>query len=440
MSSANVIPLEALDCLEFKEQQYGSAVQYFVTRTSDFEVFHFGDDREEELPLAHLNYKTGEWIAGRLVGEAYFNYEGQKYRIGIDPRFGDKHLFRMLEEIFNVRLVDSKHTYDTSDSKHQLIRKLISFLWLNLLSKGSRYGLPRTSKDQTYYGSKIRGRIKVRDSLIPVKTEQKMVSTYREKTFDDRIVKLLKGAYEILLSDYYLKKIKQPYNAKHALDQLNRISGPIGQLTKREYKRIKIKHIYKPFKPVIDLSWDIIRNNRSGDQQKGQKQSFSYFIDMAEIWEMYLRSLLQERLSQFGWKLWVDDIQTYPDKLFERRLIPDIVFQRDKHLLVFDAKYKNMEFKWYDVDRSDFFQIHTYIQYFQQKGLDVMAGGLLYPFSKAFDEEKQNESISENLFGVKEGNTKFLVEGIDLKDCPSSDFDFKLEEQKFLDRMVRYIE
>lgn len=430
--------ITAKDCSLFCDK-YADIIHKFATRADQFEQFRF-KDYEEKIPLAQLDHRENKWRAGRLVGEAYFSFKGEKYKIEISPRFGEKHLFRMLEEIFNVRLTDSRHSYDNSESKHQLVRKLISLVWLNLLSKGNRYGLPRSSKDQIYYGNKIRGRMNVRSSLIPMKTEQKVVSTYRQKKFDDRIVKLLKGAYEILLSDYYLGKIKQPYNAKHALDQLNRISYPIGQLTKREYKRIKVKRIYKPFKPVIDLSWDIIKNNREASQEKGTEQSFSYFIDMAEIWEMYLKSLLKRRLSQYGWELWKKEIATYPDKFFERGLVPDIVFHRNGKLLVFDAKYKMMKFRpKKDVDRSDFFQIHTYIQYFQQK-FDVIAGGLLYPFSKSFNEEKQKESLSLSLFGEGESDTKFLIGGIDLDGCQSKDFDFKLEEQKFLNRIVSYIE
>ena len=440
MSSENIIPLETQDCLAFEMPGHRSAIQHFVTKVSDFEVFYFGNSRKEDLSLAHLNYKTGQWRAGRLVGESYFDYKGQKYRISIKPRFGRQHLFRMLEQIFNVRLTESRHAYDTSDSRQQLIRKLISFIWLNLLSKGSRHGLPRTTDNQTYYGSKIRGNIDVRESLIPIKTQGKVVSTYREKTFDSRIVKLLKGAYEILLSDYYLGDIKKPHNAKYALDQLNRISGPLGRLQKPEYNRIKVKRIYKPFEPVIDLSWDIIRNNRGANQKKGTKQSFSYFVDMAEVWEMYLRSLLNKRMSTFGWNLLEKDRTAYPHKLFERDLIPDIVFHRNDKLIILDAKYKMMKFrKKKDVDRSDFFQIHTYIQYFLQE-YDVVAGGLLYPFSEEFNESIKRKSYSGSLFGQDKNNTKFLVEGIELQNCHQDGFDFKREEEKFLNRMLRYFE
>jgi len=436
VDTTTITKIETTDCTEFPED-YDDIIHDFVTKSDQFERFRFSES-QDDLPIAFFDYKETNWRAGRLVGDAQFESNGKEYLLSINPRFGEKHLFWMLEEIFNVRLIESKHTYDRSESRQQLIRKLIAFLWLNLLAKGNRHGLPRIFQSKSYYGNKIRGRINVRKSIIPVKTEQKVVSTYRQKKFDERIIRLLKQAYEILLSDYHLGEIVQPQNAKYALDQLNRIKLPSRRLTDQGFKNIKVKRIYQSFKPVLNLSWDIIKNNRAGNQRESQKQSFSYFIDMAEIWEMYLRSLLEKRLSIEGWSLLEQKVVTYSDKLFKRGLIPDIVFKKGNQVIVLDAKYKRMEFDPNDIDRSDFFQIHTYIQYYQQK-YEVIAGGLLYPFSEEFNENRQIQSLSETLFGESSGDTKFFIDGIDLADCGEDDFDFDKKEKKFLDRMVRHI-
>ena len=71
---------------------------------------------------------------------------------------------------------------------------------------------------------------------------------------------------------------------------------------------------------------------------------------------------------------------------------------------------ENGEGNKYDVDRSDFFQIHTYIHYFQHVYPDsrVLLGGLLYPLDEKFEDFKVN-----NLFGENGSfNTKFIVDGI----------------------------
>ena len=106
--------------------------------------------------------------------------------------------------------------------------------------------------------------------------------------------------------------------------------------------------------------------------------------------------------------------------------------------MIFDKK---------DVDRSDFFQIHTYIQYFQMLGKTVKAGGLLYPISKTEIDEKQLEKHhATNLFGFKSSQTPFIVDGICFGD--ENKATTSLEEYKkffseqvasFLSRMKKYI-
>jgi len=64
-----------------------------------------------------------------------------------------------------------------------------------------------------------------------------------------------------------------------------------------------------------------------------------------------------------------------------------------------------------DVDRNDFFQINTYMSYYQNQNFNVKIGGLIYPIEKSF---KENKDIchSETWFGNPD--TKFIVDGIDL--------------------------
>ena len=125
--------------------------------------------------------------------------------------------------------------------------------------------------------------------------------------------------------------------------------------------------------------------------------------------------------------------------LYSRKIIPDIVMIKDKNVIVFDAKYKKMNFNYIkgnsvDVDRNDFFQINTYMSYYQNQNYNVKIGGLLYPIEKSF---KENKYIchSETWFGNL--NTKFIVDGIDLSDL-KEDKENKFSqlakrEQKFIE-------
>lgn len=216
-----------------------------------------------------------------------------------------------------------------------------------------------------------------------------------------------------VIREFNLGSINAPANAKDAIENLKSFNLKREIISVNSYQKIIYKDIYLSYKPVVDFSWDVIRkksigNNKSNDNAK----SFSFFIDMAEIWELYVKSLLKKELTKDGWILRKDDIVTYQNKDFQRRIIPDIVFQKDDSLMVWDAKYKRMQFDYFDYDRADYFQIHTYINYYHQTK-KVLAGGLLYPFSKSFDNNRQERNRSQTLFSSDSTKTVYAIDGID---------------------------
>lgn len=436
------ILIEADDCCAFKNQaEHSDAIQYFISNATNWNLFHFVPEikKEEIIEIAYFNYQDAKWYAGRLVGEATFHYNNQKYLIRINPRFGSFHLFRMLEEVFNVRFSDSKSLLSRQDDLQYLIKKLISFLWLNLLAKANKHGLPRNNLIMEHKGCNIRGRLNVRQSIKPLFIEKQLVSNYREKSLNETVTQILKQSHKILSREYHLGSLNISTNAKDAITQLSSAGITEKQISENEFRRIVYKDIYLSFKPVVDLSWDIIKRKNIGNQQSSQmKDSFSFFIDMAEIWELYLRSLLKKHLSKQGWVLINEKLTAYNNKDFQRRLIPDIVFQHGNKIIVLDAKYKRMQFDYFDYDRADFFQIHTYINYYNQNK-NVIAGGLLYPFSKQFDEIRQEKNMSDTLFSVDSTPTKFTVDGIDLSFFNSKTADEKLSMIKFKEMETMFV-
>ncbi|GAA4237599.1 hypothetical protein GCM10022291_24810 [Postechiella marina] len=434
--SRQPIILAAKDCCAFLEQEgHADAIQYFLTTQSKNNIFHFNVSKEkriDESPIISFNYQDGKWYAGRYVGEAYFNYKGQEYQITITPRFGNTQLFHMLEEVFNVRFSESNQRISKQKDIQFIIKKIIAFLWLNMLSKANKHGLPRSNKKFTYKGSKIRGRLNVRASILPMYTENNVVSNYWEKTPNEPILKILKQAYSILKYEYGLAHIKTSRAATNALEQLFSSNVSTGYLTENEYCKIVYKNIYKSFKPVVDLSWDIIRRKNFGNNNSEDTNGVSFFLDMAEIWELYLKSIIKKKIAPHGWILRNDVIQTYSNKDFKRKLIPDIVFQKENNVLVWDAKYKRMEYAYYDYDRADFFQIHTYINHYD-KNFNVIAGGLLYPLSKEYSREVAYRNYSESIFGEGQDDTQFFIDGIELIHIDKESV--KKQEELFLDRV-----
>ncbi|WP_286761330.1 5-methylcytosine restriction system specificity protein McrC [Salegentibacter sp. UBA1130] len=427
--------INAKDCFPFENQEgYGDVLKYFISNQKQLNIFHFSNyTNRDDLEIAYFNTRDGKWYAGRLIGEAQFEYKDVNYKIVITPRFGNLQLFRMLEEIYNIKLANSKGTITKQNDYQYLIKQLIAFLWLNLLSKANKHGIPKQNEFKNYKGAIVRGRLDVRKSIIPLQVEEKIVSRYNEKVVDSTVAKILIKAYKILKADYKLSSIRVSLGAKNAIEQLQASNTRDTYLTELDYKNLRYNNIYLSFKPVVDLSWDIIKKKNFNSNNDSTSDSFSFFLDMAEVWEIYLQSILKRHFAKFGWHLKKDKIQTYTGKDFKRLIIPDIILEKGNEVMVWDAKYKRMEFDYFDYDRADFFQIHTYISYYHQNQ-KVIAGGLLYPLSKEFSRERQFKNRSETLFNQEATNTKYLVDGIDYTNL--NEEKIKEEEANFLNRIA----
>lgn len=429
--------LKARDCLSFDNQNgHANAFQYFVSKQSKMNILHFAQSYKiEELEIASFNPKDASWRAGRMVGEANFTYDDKDYKIRIEPRFGQVQLFRMLEEIYNIRFSDSKSTLDKEIDYQLLIKRLIAFMWLSMLAQANKHGLPRTTVLKVHKGTTIKGRLNLRKSIIPYYTENQVVSEYREKQPDQVVAKILYKAYEILRLEYGVAKIKQPNATRNAIEQVKACLISDGSVSDYDYQSLKLKSIYASFKSIIDLSWDIIKKKEFGNKDSA-RDGQSFFIDMAELWEIYLRSILKKRFISEGWIISSPNNKVYQGKDYSRLIIPDIVMKRGRDTLVFDAKYKQMNYRYFDYDRADFFQIHTYINYYQQKQ-NVIVGGLIYPLSEHFSKTRKDSNYTKTLYNEGTNKTRFIVDGIDFSQI--NEENIYEEEMKFLNRISSLI-
>ena len=189
--------------------------------------------------------------------------------------------------------------------------------------------------------------------------------------------------------------------------------------------------IFAPYKKVLEYARFIINGNNIEEKNDGKQETFGFIINIAELFEIYITKLLQKEFSDWYVEsphLRLDEKfgKTY---LYSRKIIPDIVMIKDTNVIVFDTKYKKMNFNYIkgngvDVDRNDFFQINTYMSYYQNQDFNVKIGGLLYPIEKSF---KENKYICHSPSWFGNLNTKFIVDGIDLSNLEES----KDNENKF---------
>ena len=383
------------------------------------------------------------WQAGRYIGTTQID----GCTVNIKPRFGNGWLEYLLADVFHFRLTKSENERD-KNSWNELMRHIFWHLWVNKFTVANQYGLPRRTAKRIHQGIQIRGRLNARKSIFPFFMKHQVVSEYWEKEVDDAICRIVYKAYSIL-AQRDMRKSAVPSQIQESLNDLYSLyQGHPISVSPHDYHGISYKSIYLSWKPLVDFSWQIIQQDSLCKHKNVKGESFSLFLDMAEIWEAFLRKKLGEGLE--GWRVWsVEECEqkVYGNTFFGRIIIPDIVLQRvgndgKDEFLVFDAKYKQMRGNKDDVDRSDFFQIHTYIQYVQHHLGNVVLGGLLYPLSLDVDE---NRFHSEELYGCNgNDNIPFIVDGVycDEKEIEEKSKDGELPElmQGRVEAMIRRIQ
>lgn len=481
---ANLKPIEARDCSPLDIEESEQVVQAFKT-LSEYFAASSPEDKDDDEPILSLRttfnsverkYET-KWWAGRYIGLANIQVKKGKgikdVQVSIRPRFGENFLLKIIEDVYKIRKPqNNSDSFNISSDEwfSALLNLLRRKMWVEKCAKANRYGLPRISVRREHQGVNIKGTLDVRRTIMPWMMKTEVCSYAYEKTLDDKICQIVYEAHRILSRNVIdnrvgskRKKTKEttqinanssfhlPPSVKDTIDALNNeYKGKPFNVTENEYHRIRYKSIYQTWKPLVDFSWSVIKGHRLGFRAS-DKQAECVFVDMAEIWEAYLRKKLGEGLAEDGWRVWTiseTEKVVYDGTFFKRKIIPDIVLHRKStkdgkdEFLVFDAKYKRMIGVKDDVDRSDFFQIHTYISYFQHIYPEgrVLLGGLLYPLSKV--EWKENNSLytSSSMFGsIGRFDTKFIIDGVFCTDSEGAEGNDKDSMDRNVTEMIARI-
>lgn len=371
------------------------------------------EDSDDDLIIS-IQKINDKFIAqtGNYIGR--FKYE--KTDIEIHSRFSDLFLKRMLN-FSNDAYLDTE-VFKAKEIKKENVdytKFIIYHIFLQKLEKAFLLGIPKRYETLKHHEAYIRGRVDINRFIkkdIPYKG--KVSSTSREQKEDQNIINVLyRAIIAIEKSNFSTSFIS---NIKTHLKQ-NRSNTLVTKDTIQKALNSKalLNPIFTPYKSVLEYAKMILQMDGLEIKEKENKESFGFLVNVAGLFEIYLYKLLQLNFPD-----WIVEHElekgVYDNNFFARKIKPDIVMQKDNKVMVFDAKSKKMEFGGRnkygagDLDRNDFFQINTYMTYYdKQKDLEVIAGGLLYPIGKEFDESKAH---SNNWFG--DSKTKFIVDGIDL--------------------------
>ena len=391
-------------------------------------------EKEDELIISTRMQDDGLYVqTGNYIGS--FSHNG--IDIEINSRFSNKFLERMLN-FANDIYIDDVSLGKSIDAKKNLSKIIIHYLFIQALERVFLLGLPKEYKDKSYHEAKVMGKVDMAKFIkkdIPF--AGKISSTNRERQEIGDIVLVLHKALKIVQKEAK-ELIKPVVNALNYLCEI-RESRLVTPSVVHNALNSKSLHnpIYAPYKKVLEYASLIIENEKAGIKGTG-RQNLGFIVNVAELFEIYMRKLLQKEFKD--WSVTSPKIELYKDKFFARKIIPDIVIGSGDKVLVFDTKYKRMnmqgkdQYGLGDVDRNDFFQINTYMSYYQNQGKNVIAGGLLYPMDKFSRDGCHSHSWFDNL------NTKFIVDGIELANLSEFSIEeIKIKENELISRIKEYI-
>ena len=426
-SSKNIKELN-ITLEDYRNKKYKNNIFFSFFKDEEKKLFKNIDD---ELIIS-IKKDGDNYIAktGNYIGQ--FKWNGLD--INIRSRFGTKFLERMLNFANDVYLDDVSVSGEKVYKELDISKYIIYYMFIQNLEKSFLLGIPKSYTTIKYHDIKVKGKIDINRFIkydIPFKG--KISSSSREQKEVQEIIDVLHKTVSIISKSSFSTK-----NISHIKTHLKQHKSNKFVSNETISNAIQSKAlqnpIFAPYKKVLKYAKYIINDNNLKQDEKGQEQTCGFLINVAELFEVYIGKLLQKEFRD--WSVSSPTIELYKNNFFKRKIIPDIVMQKDNQVLVFDAKYKRMKFDGRnkngagDLDRNDFFQINTYISYYQNKNKNVLAGGLLYPIEVFYSE---NECYSDNWLGNY--NTKFVVDGIEVN---ASD-NISKSEQSFIKRIQKLI-
>ena len=396
----------------------------YQTKSPNNTFFSFFKDEEKKA----IKNEDDLIISIKKDGENYLaqtgNYVGkfvwQGLEIDIKSRFSNTFLERMLNFANDIFLDDVSITGNKVDKDFDISKYIIYYMFIQNLEKAFLLGLPKAYKSIEHHEMKLKGKIDINKFIkYDIPFQGKISSVSREQKEIQEIIDVLYKAVKIIDKNNkaFLKNIS---HIKTHLKQYKSNNYVSNETINRALKSKALQNpIFAPYKKVLEYARFIINGNNI-EKNDGKQETFGFIINVAELFEIYITKLLQKEFSDWYVEsphLRLDEKfgKTY---LYSRKIIPDIVMIKDKNVIVFDTKYKKMQMRdryknGGDVDRNDFFQINTYMSYYQNHPdkYNVKIGGLLYPIEKSF---KENKDICHSQTWFGNLNSKFIVDGIDL--------------------------
>lgn len=382
-----------------------SSVMFAVERlNADIKQGHIeccsltGRRRECELPELVVCAPTGirysrstsilesvEFTTSHYVGRACIRLpdSNKDVVILIFPRLGKTVWMHLLAKATCVYLPESFQSSgigsDSCDNEWLLL-----LMWRNAFERAMmRASVPKAYVEQNCNLRCFRGRLdvarQIRDNLA---NQSRFCCSYKPLTYDNTINRTIRCVYHVL-SNLRLSGSAYASIAEH--DAKLASLGVGNHVTIRDIDAINYTRMTEPYRQVMALSKVLLRGYGANEIESGGTAP-AYFVDVAEIWENYLFSVMKSGLPEYTF---VSPNETGGDWLLEeaREIRPDfIVYDKVGNLVaIMDAKYKRYDkigrysSDPHAVGRDDLYQMATYLYRYASPGRSI-SGIFLSPY------------------------------------------------------------
>ena len=311
-------------------------------------------------------YKVVEkckFFSSHFIGR--YSYGG--YSIILNPRFGN--IFcHIVDYASNIYIPHGEAP--TSLNAGGNAYWLIAILWKAMLNKALTTGqIPKEYHTITKNQKTYRGHLNIAKHIhANLCDKSHFYCTYKKLSMDNTINRTIRAIYKILKSKRLASLIAEfeAYDKYLCSMGVDSAAPDIHEIDNIRYTRLNA-----PYKPVMELCRTILSNHIAESSKDNSKYNgVSYFIDIADLWELYLLKLLQNNLP--------DEYYVYSpnsgfgDSLLDggmREIRPDIIIEKDNRvIMIIDAKYKNYSKLGYTsadgVKREDLYQMTTYLHHY----------------------------------------------------------------------------
>jgi len=354
-----------------------------ANRLDDFHVDMHIIDRKIHF---FTSYHVG-WFSTKLQ-------DGSRVIINIQPRFGREIFTYMLSYAVEIMIpegftqsVDLTYKFESEEGW------LILLLWCAQLEAATSIGYPISYVNRFEDLHVARGRIDLRTMISRGLIKQHLIPCfYRELTADNIINRTIRYCHRLLSQKF---EISNPLlGISREVDQHLEMLGVAEEsLTGSEIEKIQYPPMYENYRPLMEICKLIIEQfdvaHVDHDKEDEETTSKAVFLDMSELWENYLLSVLQRN------RIMADSANTNLKlrlPLFDkdepaRYMRPDIlVGQGGQWSAIIDAKYKDYHGK--KLPLEDRYQIAVYMFRYAGEFPSIRWGALCYPCEESPSEEK----------------------------------------------------